>query len=127
MGFPLLPLADLRIDPLQAVLDVGLEEPPWMNTESPTTSTVGRSARNRREMGSSGRRAVRRDRIPSQNSGLTPGKDLGTPRKGFLGCGSRCSSQRRLMASIARYDPVQARGGAAGRARGGGEALAAGM
>jgi hypothetical protein len=28
MGFPLLPLADLRIDPLKAVLDVGLEEPP---------------------------------------------------------------------------------------------------
>jgi hypothetical protein len=66
---------------------------------------------------------------PSQNSGLMPGKDLGTPRKGFLGCGSRCSPQRRLMASTARYHPAQARGGAAGLARGGGgggEALAAG-
>jgi hypothetical protein len=63
----------------------------------------------------------------SRNSGLTPGKDLGTPRKGFIGCGSRCSQQRRLMASTAWYHPAQARGGAVGhawRSAGGGQVAA---
>jgi hypothetical protein len=59
----------------------------------------------------------------SRNSGLTPGKDLGTLRKGFIGCRTRCSPQRRLMASTVRYHPAQARGGQWGTH---GEALAVG-